>query len=227
MIKDPAYTPARLVIATIAVVSCFVCGPNCQGKGGLKDAGSWKNLRKVTRGREYTVMTRTGACPTGRLGAVATGYLTLKLPKGKKVTVEKQNILRVTVDPDYIVYSGRSSWADVRTYSSYPTEAVKITAKATGQQYVGKITSLSNADVTLRQSGGALKLAKDRIATLSIISYTPLSYGNDYWAEECAWMPICMLDAGLWPRMLGYRLRMQVLLFDSSRPEEDSPVACK
>lgn len=227
MSRDPAYTPMRSVIAAIVVGSCFVCGPNCLGKTGLKNTDSWKNLRKVTRGRNYTVVPRTGECITGKLGAVKADYLTLKLLKGKQVRVEKRDILRVTTGDEYIVYSGRSSWSDVRTYSSYPTEAVMITTRTTGQRYVGKIASLSNAAVTLSLPGGTVKLAKGRIATLSIISYTPLSYGNDYWAEECFLPPVCMLNVGLWPRVLGYHLRIQVLLYDSSQPEKDSPIACK
>lgn len=227
MTNGSARIPVRWTIVTITVAQFFLCGPNCLCKAGSKNLGSWNNLLKVTRGVDYSVVTRTGECTVGRLGAVKADYLTLKLPKGKRVTVRKQDILRVAIGSDYIVYSGRSSWSDVRAYNSYPTEAVKITAKATGQLYIGKIVALSSTGVTLREAHGTAKLAKNRIATVSIISYTPLSPGNEYWAEECFLPPVCLLDVGLWPRVLGYHLRIAVLLYDSLRPEDDSTIVCK
>jgi hypothetical protein len=90
-----------------------------------------------------------------------------------------------------------------------------------------KITAISDTEVALNEPGGAVKLAKDKIATLDIISYTPLSDRNEYWAEECGFPPFCLLNASLWPRLLHIGLKMRVRLFDSALPEDDTPIECE
>lgn len=127
---------------------------------------------------------------------------------------------------EYIIYSGRSSWSDVGSYRGYPTGAVRITAKQSGTQYHGELAAFSDTSVTVSQRGGAVHLPTSQIATLSIISYTPLSDYNEYWAEECILPPVCLLNPSLWPRLLGYRLKIEVRLFDSSMPEQDDPLTC-
>jgi hypothetical protein len=158
---------------------------------------------------------------------VTNDYVALKLPNGTEVNVEQRNVLHVTSYPSYIIYSGRSSWVDVRLYVSYPTETVQITMKGTSTEYTGKGALVSETDVTISQPGGFIKLKKSEISTEDIISYTPLSDGNEYWAEECGIKAICVMNIALWPRLLGSWLRMRVRLYDSSLPEENSSVACK
>jgi hypothetical protein len=190
-------------------------------------AGSWNNLQTVTHGRSYTVLGRQGKCISGKIGKVTTDYVSLKLSNGTDVNIERHDVLRVTSYPSYVIYSGRSSWADVREYLSYPTEAVRVTLKAPPTEYVGKGELVSEVDITMSQPRGHVKLKKSQISTVDIISYTPLSDGNEYWAEECGITPICVLNVGLWPRLLGFGPRMRVRLFDSSLPEDNTPVPCK
>jgi hypothetical protein len=154
-------------------------------------------------------------------------YVALKLPNGAEVNVERRDVLHVTSYPSYIIYSGRSSWVDVRGFASYPTETVRITMKAPSTKYTGKDAFVSETDITISQPRGLIKFKKSEISTVDIISYTPLSDGNEYWAEECGIKAICVMNIALWPRLLGFGLRMRVRLYDSSLPEENSSVACK
>jgi len=189
---------------------------------GATKEKSWDNLKHVTRHRTYTVLARDLTCVTGRIASVAADSICVKPANGAVTRLKRMNVLRVTSDSGSIIFSGRSSWSDVKAYSSYPTESVVVTSNA-GAEYKGRIMVISDSVVTV---GNAI-VRKSEISKLDILAYTPLSDSNEYWAEECAVTPICLLNASLWPRALGIGLRMRVRLYDASLPEDNGAVICK
>jgi len=92
----------------------------------------------------------------------------------------------------------------------------------------GEMIAVTDTDVTVRLLDKPVKLQKDQIAKVDMISYTPLSDKLDRWGEECDGNPlVCPMNPALWPRMLGLGLKVRVRLFDSTLPEDNAPVVCK
>jgi len=204
--------------------------PNCLARPNGRTTDSWDNLRRVTHRKTYAVRDRQGRCTYGWISTVAAGYVTFTTPKGARVRVERQDVLSLTTYPTYplcIVYSGRSSWADVLKYSP-SAKAMIITTKDRSIGYAAEAFLASDTSVTLDQGGRTIKLAKTQISTLDIISSTPWSDGITHWVEACDGNPMCgALDPAVWPRLFGFRAKMQVRLFNASLPEEDGAIDCE
>jgi hypothetical protein len=210
--KSPS---ALVVIILLAALPAF---------GGAKDDG-WENLKHVTWQRSYTFVTRDLHCVTGEIASVSTEALTVKLPKGGVTKFDRGDVLQVG-SGSYQIYSGRSSWSDVIGYKTYPGERCRIRTQ-NGKTHEGKLLGVSGAEITIGQTEGKITIAKSDVSRVDIIGYTPLSDNDEYWVQECAVLPICVLNAHLWPRWVGIGRWMRVRLYDSSLPEDNHPVTCK
>jgi hypothetical protein len=120
-----AYDICRLILSLACLMSVA---------GAAADDG-WRNLRRMRRDREYTVLMQNGPCVTGRVTGADNSALKLsprpesgnqRTPKSdiRTIVVVRNNVLRVTDnpfgDPHDTIYSGRSSWIDVK--ASRPKE---------------------------------------------------------------------------------------------------------
>jgi len=183
---------------------------------------SWKNLEKVTRARAYTVADRKGFCAHGGIQSLSNDSITITIQKGDTIRFERTAVIHVTALSGYIIYSGRSSWQDVRNYMSAWVESVTVTTK-NGATHTGKIDRATDAELKLTVDKETVTLPKDEVATVKVISFAPLSESNEYWAQECAVWWVCVLNPALWPRLAGKGAKLRVTLFDSSLPEDNSP----
>ena len=66
------------------------------------------------------------------------------------------------------------------------------------------------------------EVTKGDVSQVYYIREAPLSAGAEYAAQE-----MVFFDPELWPYMLHIPPRIPVLLYDSSLPEDDTPVECK
>jgi hypothetical protein len=194
------------------------------GLSATKDDG-WENLSHVTWQRSYTFVARDLHCVTGEIVSVSADSLSVKLPKGGVTKLDRADILRVTSD-SYYIYSGRSSWSDVMGYKTYPGEGVRIQTKK-GETHHGKLLGISDSDITVWQTDGSIKIAKGDVSKIDIVSGKPLTYSDEYWLQECFYLPVCVLDVHLWPRWVGIGRMMRVRLYNSSVPEDNRPLTCK
>jgi len=214
--------------AILLVASCFVAGPKSLDGSSAGTAGSWNNLRAVTHDTSYTVVDRRGKCTSGWIGKVTADYLILKPRNGMGAKVERKDVIRVTSDhgyATYIIYSGRSSWVDVKQSNQYHWQAVRIIVKPSLAEYSGDHINVSDTGVTLSQGRDSKNLAKSQISTLDIICLTPPSDLIEFCGEEVG--VLCILDPRTWPWVLRIHSRIRVRLFDSSLPEENTPLPCK
>lgn len=190
---------------------------------------SWNNLGKVTRKRFYTVIQKDGKCATGKIDSVKDDLLFLKPAKGSIDAIPRAGVIQVNTGPIWsrIVYSGRSSWQDVRNSRNSASGGVRI-SRTTGSGYEGKYTSVSDAEIALQDADGAHTIRKAEIATVDILVPAPLSEGNEYWASEmCDFAVICALNPAVWPLLLGRGTFIMVRLYDLALPEDNSTLTCK
>jgi hypothetical protein len=101
---------------------------------------SWRNLNHVTRDHYYTFMDRKSNCVTGYILNVTDHSVTIKLSDATIETLDRTNILRVSVSqaaPYFphnvqadvgrvrdIIYNDKSSWSDVKVLA--PLERLHI-----------------------------------------------------------------------------------------------------
>lgn len=195
--------------------------------------GGWQNLKRMRTDRDYTVLMRNGSCITGRVAAVDTGALELFEPResaNQKTTktdvriieANRNDVLRVTDtrfgDPHDTIYSGRSSWTDVK--ASRPkgkAEWLKVVDKR-GKERTCKTPEASDDGLRC----GTEEISKKDIARVYYVRLKPASD----WLEYASGEGVGGLDPRTW---FNYMLlgRIDVLLFDSALPEDNQAAACR
>jgi len=208
---------------------------------GAADDDSWHNLSRVTRERYYTVVDRKLNCFTGHILAVTDRAITLKYPDASTITLVRNNVLRVSVSQaarfashlradvdrvDNVIYNDKSSWVDIKRIAPHENvrdvgETARV-VKKDGQQYQGQLVRVSETELELERPAGRLTIAKADIAQVYYLRYKPLTDSEKYSAQEDFW-----LDPRLWPYYLHLSVKIPVRLYDSSLPEEDTPLKCE
>jgi preprotein translocase subunit YajC len=188
---------------------------------GPAKADPWENLRCVTRHRAYTFFDRESNCTTGQILTVTDQSVTIKPPQGNNITVERRNVVRVTDwnGRNNVIYSAKSSWSDVEAINT--KASVNVLTK-NGRVCQGKVVSTSDTGITLMHSNCDINLAKEDIAQVYRVRSKPMSEGAERSAQE-----LFVVDPRLWPYLLNISAKISVRLYDSSVPEDDSPVQCK
>ena len=196
----------------------------------------WENLRHVTHSRTYTVMDRGGHCVLGEIAAVTDQSLTLKRwdgMTGKRPTystsvIPRPEVLRLTDGPDVaigMVFSGRSSWADVRNLRGIRSDEAVLVQTKNGKQQEGKITQISDGELKFERGGKTNEIAKGDISKVYYIREKPIDAYTQYVAQEMGVVSIA--DPAAWPYLLRIPPKVDVLVYDSSMPEDDTPIGCK
>jgi hypothetical protein len=212
---EQTHIPWPLVRQLLVVV--VFTAPVC---GAADD--SWQNLKRIRRDKEYTLLNRLGGCITGQIAGVEDGLVKLVAKDALVKVVTRPDVLRVTDnqfgDPHDSIFSGRSSWADVReSRPKVKAEWLKVTTKE-GKERTCKASEVLED----RLKCGTDVIPKRDIERVYYVRLKPASEWLEYAAKEgVAW-----LDARSW---FNYLLlgRIDVLLFDSATSEESEPVACK
>ena len=198
--------------------------------GQSEDA--WKNLMKVRHDRGYTLLTRNGSCISGSINEANDAVLKIEtvltngrgIPLGQLAltTIKRPDVLRVSDNPDVLphdaVYSGRSSWVDVREAHPYPkTEWLKIVLNH-GHERPCKRSEVLDDRLTCEPSA----TPKSEISRVYYVRLKPASSNQLYLGHEgMAW-----LDARTWFDCALYG-RIDVLLYESPSQEDDALVSCK
>lgn len=195
---------------------------------------SWQNLKRVTHERYYTVVDRKSNCTTGHIVKTNDHELTLKLPNRTYATFDRASVLRVSVSqaapylPPRVqadigriydaVYNDKSSWSDLKRVAG---EEVKV-VKTDRETYEGRLLIAFATQIELDRTGGKLEIAKGDIAQVYHLRPKPLTDDEKYNAQEDFW-----IDPRLWPYYLNLVPRLPVLLYDSSLPDDNTPVRCE
>ncbi len=184
---------------------------------GAQPDGAWGNLSSVTWRRSYTVLLRDGKRTYGRIVSVSADSVTLRPPDSKAQTViqKRSDVLRISDgnQPSDLIYSGRSSWADIQAIPPLHAEHLLAVTKS-GQRFAGKAGAISDAAITL----DGRTIPKADVSQIYYVRVKPASDSAEYAAQEAF-----ALDPEIWPYLLGIP-KMLVLLYDSSALEENTPI---
>ena len=180
----------------------------------------WRNLSKIPRDRGFAVLLRDGRCLHGTLMTVSDQAIELGEDSGKRVMAKRADILRFsdafTAPARAAIFSGRSSWTDVKESAPQAPESVLIVAKI-GEERKWKQPTIRDDSV----ASDGKSIGKADIRFVYLVRFKPLTKSEEYFHEERA----DLLAPRLWFNglMLG---KISVLLYNSALPEDNSPAGC-
>jgi len=191
----------------------------------------WEALRHVTWRTTYIILDVRGNCISGRIKSLTNESVTVKyfewshgLPQPRTITLERSDVLRISdgQKPIDVVYSGRSSWADVRAlHAIHPGEAVLLITKD-GTRHKGRFSEVPDSEVKLKQGAKTVQIAKSDVSQVYYIRGKPLTERALYSAQELAFF-----DPALWPYLLHVPPKVSVRVYDAAMPEDNGPCECK
>ena len=192
----------------------------------------WMGLARIARDNVYTIVLRDKSCLNGPLKGVTPDSLAVDvspiLPSRTPqiVKVDRPEVLQVreAFAPTDILYSGRSSWADVQAVSEAvrSRESFHITLKS-GVSVTGKPTTASDSLLSL-DGKRSKAIAKADIARIAYIRIKPIAGGSVWFAQEAGWL--ALFDPHQWPYLFNVGVHMSVLLYDAAMVEDDSYLGC-
>ena len=182
----------------------------------------WQGLGTVERSNTYTIVLRDGTCQRGKIQKVEPEKLTLESGN----TVMRSDIVYVGegVSPHEILYSGRSSWYDVKEVKPGPSENLELRLKS-GKSMRGSVIHASDSDLTMKRFGRAVTISKQDIAEVDYVRFKPVSESHRYVAREAPELEF--LDPKWWQYLLRIGALQSVRIYDSAIPEDNSPLSCK
>ena len=206
-----ARTAALLLLACLALLLS-----GCLAKSESASDESWKNLRHTIKQSSYTVAMRDGRCITGRIESLDDKYLTVNSLK-----LDRESIVRVgdeeTLSDHNPVYSGRSSWSDLRQSEPNEYEFVELELK---DHSTRKCRKFSAAEEEATCDGS--RISKSEVSRGYYVRLAPATE----WEQHSAHENVTILAPRTW---FHYALfpRIKVPLYDQALSQENAKVGCK
>lgn len=216
-------------VASVIILSGSMLLARCVSSQAKVDDIAWEHVKHFHRDRSFVFVDRRFVCNNGRIARVTDRAISLKRPDHTEVTIERKDLLRITVSElrvRGILYSGRSSWVDVASLfqesSSYRREKVLV-ATLSGKTQSGQLVEADDSHLTILTGARRQPIAKSNVSKVYYITVRQLSDRAEYVFGEDPWLAI--FDPEAWPLILGAN-RVPVLLYDSSKPENNEAIAC-
>jgi len=168
-------------------------------------------------------MRKDGSCVDGPISKIDPKSVTITQSAQPPVSIQRNDLLQVS-QGDALVFSARSSWADVEALHLLPREAFSI------RLHNGKTIKDSPLRVTAdgmvfkRYLWMTKRIGKDQIVTVDYLRMKPESDAFDYFAQEAP--ALLFFYPEFYDRLAGLEGRIPVRLYDAVRPEEDAPLKC-
>jgi hypothetical protein len=180
------------------------------------------SLQRVPRSTSLTFMRKDGSCVDGPISKIDPKSVTVA-QSAQPVTIVRNDLLQVS-QGDALVFSARSSWADVEAVHLLPREAFSI------RLHNGK--TIKDRPLRVMPDGMVFKLflwrtkriGKDQIVTVDYLRMKPESDAFDYFAQEAP--ALLFFYPEFYDRLGGLEGRIPVRLYDAVRPEDDAPLNC-
>jgi hypothetical protein len=195
-----------------------------QGSGfAFSQKAHHDSLQRVPRSTSLTFMRKDGSCVDGPISKIDPKSVTIAQSAQPPVTIQRDDLLRVR-QGDGLVFSARSSWADVEAVHLLPREAFSI------RLHNGK--TIKDSPLRVTADGMVFKrflwitkrIGKGQIVTVDYLRMRPESDAFDYFAQEAP--ALLFFYPEFYDRLAGLEGRIPVRLYDAVRPQEDAPLKC-
>jgi hypothetical protein len=207
----------------------YACAPSAVA---LAQSRSWSELQTLKHNYEMEIFQKNGQCHTGVIDKITPSSLVAVL-YGKELAnaqlakhtqeINKDDVLALGSGHN-IVYSGRSSWIDVR--EAKPAHAEWLSVRTIGGEEIkGSVDSISDSELVLNVFGSKRSVPKSQIKTVDYVRQRPMSEDEEYFAQEAP--ELLPLSPDYWLRAAGLSSKLHVRLYDSSLPEDNSAHPCQ
>jgi hypothetical protein len=180
------------------------------------------NLDNVTHSSSFKFVQRDGTCIYGKVSKADASSVTVQPFEKPPITLQKDTLLQVS-QGNALLYSARSSWADVSAAILYPHEALVLSLKG-GKQVKGKPTKTSSDSITLKHGFEATLYPKSEVVTVDYLRVKPATDLFMSFLGEAPW--VLVFDPEFYYRATGLVGRIKIRLYDATKPEDDTPIAC-
>ena len=167
-------------------------------------------------------MKKDGSCVAGPILKIEPRVVTVRAQMGP-VTIPRQDLLEVS-QGDSLVFSARSSWADVEEVHLRSRESLWV--KLRNGKLITEIPLQVTADGLVYKRFLWLKkrYAKAQIVTVDYLRPKPDADVFDYFTQEAP--ALLFFYPEFYDRLKGLEGRIPVRLYDAVLPEDDAVLKC-
>ena len=202
----------------IAVLLCLL-----QSSGFAFPHRSRKRPEAVAPSASLTFIRKDGACIDGPIASIAPKAVTIQQPQKPPVVLQRNDLLQVTQE-DAVLFSARSSWADVEAVQLSPHESFLLKTRK-GKLIQGRpLTVTSEGFVYKRFLWLKKRYPKDQIVTVDYLRMKPVSSVFDYFTQEAP--ALLFFYPEFYDRLAGLEGRVPVRLYDALLPQNDATLQC-
>jgi hypothetical protein len=181
------------------------------------------SVEGITNSSSFKFVQRDGTCIFGKILKADATSVTVQPFQKPSTTIPREDLLQI-IQGNALLFTARSSWADVSGATLYPREALVLNLKS-GKQVKGKPIKTNSDGITLKHGVHTSLYPKPDIATIDYLRVKPATDAFMSILGEAPW--IVVLDPEFYYRATGLAGRIQVRLYDATKPEDDNPVECK
>lgn len=204
---------SRLVVFTL-----FLQGPALAFSQAAHDS-----LQTVKHSTAFTFIKKDGTCVDGPISRIGARTVTILPPGTPPVTIARDDLRQVR-QGDSLLFSTRSSWADVEAVHLLPREAFQIKLRK-GKHVDGRLLRVEPDGMLFKHFLWRTKLIpKSDIVTVDYLRVKPNSDAFDYFTQEAP--GLLFFYPEFYDRLKGLEGRVPVRLYDSVQPEDDAPLQC-
>jgi hypothetical protein len=193
--------------------------------GGLAFAQFHRRNRveRVAPSASLTFMKRDGSCLTGPILKIEPKMVTVKQPQAAPVTIERKDLLQAS-QVDSLVFSARSSWADVQAVHLRPRESFVVKLRNSKLIEERPLRVTDEGFVYKRLLWLKKRYAKAQVVTVDYLRMKPDSDVFDYFTQEAPALLFFYPES--YDRLKGLEGRIPVRLYDAAMPEGDAALKC-
>ena len=190
-------------------------------------APAQKRNRKNPRPAPSTSITfilRDKTCITGPIVKIDPKVVTIQPPQSVPVTIPRTDLLQASQNGS-LIFSARSSWADVEATRFRPQEQVVLKLRN------GNVVTDTPLEITPNSLGfkwilwWKKRYRKSQIVTVDYLRHKPDSDAFDYFSQESP-DTLLYFYPDFYDRQSALVGRIPVRLYDALKPEDDSALQC-
>jgi hypothetical protein len=181
------------------------------------------SLQNVTHSASLTFMKKDGSCVDGPISRIDPKTVTIQQYQKPPVTIQRSDLVQVS-QGDALVFSARSSWADVQAVHLLPRELFLLKIR-NGRAIKGRPLRVTQDGLVFKRGLWMKKrYGKAQIVTVDYLRRKPESEAFDYFAQEAP--ALLFFYPEFYDRLAGLEGRIPVRLYDALQPEDDVPLKC-
>ena len=179
--------------------------------------------KSIPRSTNITFMEKGGACISGPILKIEPKTLSVGQQQSPPITIQRANLLQAS-QADSLLFSARSSWADVEALHLLPRESVILKLRS-GAQVNGRPAEVTDSSVVFRYGTFLRKTyPKAQIATVDHLRLKPDSAVFDDFAQAAPALLFFYPES--YDHVTGLEGRVPVRLYDAVQPEDNTPLKC-